>query len=119
MTAVPSSVPFFSHRLLAVFVLFVGLVISLVSYRFARASERAAAEAEFLHGATLRHALTREILGHYEDALFGLSTLFMVDTEVSRSEFTRATSRLEDRITGAQAFEWVPVITHDHRAKFE
>jgi two-component system, cell cycle sensor histidine kinase and response regulator CckA len=119
MTPAPSSVPFFSHRLLVALILFVGLVISLVSYRLGRASEHAAAKAEFLHRATLRHALVREILGRYEDALFGLSTLFMAETEVSRSEFMRATARLEDRIMGAQAFEWVPVVTHDQRVKFE
>jgi PAS domain S-box-containing protein len=109
---------FFSHRFFVVLILGLGVLVSLASFWLGRREEQAEAEAEFNHRATLRHALTREILGHYEDALFALSTLFMAD-EISRSDFTRATARLEDRIAGAQAFEWVPIVSGENRANFE
>jgi two-component system, cell cycle sensor histidine kinase and response regulator CckA len=108
-----------AHRLIVVAILVVGVVVSIVAYRYGRFEEREKAEADFGHRATLRHALTREILGHYEDALFGLSALFASGTNISRDEFVRATSRLEDRIAGVQAFEWVPLVPHESRAAVE
>lgn len=108
-----------SSRVIATIVLLAGAVTSILAYREGRAGERAHAVAEVEHRAALRHALTREILGHYEDALFGLAGLFTLETRVSREEFVRAASRLEDRIAGVQAFEWVPQVKHSGRAVIE
>src|SRR5438105_3666883 len=111
--------PFFFHRLVPLLLIAFGAVASVIVYRSARADETAHAELEFVRRAAVRHTLTREILDRYEDSLFGLSALFMLDENVTRTEFARATSRLEERITGAQAFEWVPVITAQNRATHE
>jgi two-component system cell cycle sensor histidine kinase/response regulator CckA len=100
-------------------ILLVGGALSVFSYVDGRTSERERAIAEFSHRAALRHALTREILGHYEDALFGLSALFAMEANITREEFVRATSRLESRIAGVQAFEWVPHVPHELRADME
>ncbi len=100
-------------------ILLVGLALSVFSYVDGRKDERERATAEFVHRAALRHALTREILGHYEDALFGLSALFAMEANISRDEFVRATSRLQTRIAGVQAFEWVPHVPHEARAAIE
>ena len=108
-----------AYRVVAVAVLLVGAFISVIANRFGRFDERQRAESEFAHRAALRHALTREILGHYEDALFGLSALFAMGANVSRDDFVRATSRLEDRIAGVQAFEWVPLVPHEARPAIE
>jgi hypothetical protein len=89
MTAAGTS-PFFSHRLMVGAILLGGVAGGLFSYQQGRASERERAGAEFANRASVRHALTREILGHYEDALFGLSAAFMVDPDVTREEFARS-----------------------------
>lgn len=111
--------PTISPRLLVAVILILGVGLSLVSYRMGRATELALAGAEFEHRAALRYALVREILGRFEDALLGLSMLFTADPEVPRADFVRETARLEERIAGAQAFEWVPWVTHERRASFE
>jgi len=108
-----------SHRLIVGTVLLLGVVFALVSYRTGRDAERERAEAEFRHRANLRHVIAREILSRFEDTLFGLATLFTLDTSVSRFEFALATNRLAGRITGAQAIEWVPLVTHEQRAANE
>ena len=87
--------PFIPHRLIVIVVLLVGFAVSVASYRYGLFEERQKAESEFEHRAALRHALTREILGHYEDALFGLSALFATEANVSREDFVRATSRFD------------------------
>ena len=114
-----SASSFFSYRIAVGAILAAGIVTSIVSYRAGRASEEERAEAQFDRRASVRHALTREVLSRYEDSLFGLSALFTVDTNVSRTEFMVAASRLEARIAGAQAFEWVPWVTQADRAAFE
>lgn len=38
---------------------------------------------------------------------------------MTRDEFAQATGRLANRITGAQAVEWVPLVTQDERAAME
>jgi two-component system cell cycle sensor histidine kinase/response regulator CckA len=110
---------FFSYRIAVGAILAAGIVTSIVSYRAGRASEEEHAEAQFDRRASVRHALTREVLSRYEDSLFGLSALFTVDANVSRNEFMLAASRLETRIAGAQAIEWVPRITQENRAALE
>ena len=117
MTATRS--PLFLNRVVVGAILLVGLAVSIFSYVDGRASEREHAIAEFEHRAALRHALTREILGHYEDALFGLSALFALEANISLQEFIRATSRLQGRIAGVKAFEWVPHVSHEARARVE
>ncbi len=119
MTDLAKSPSLTSTRVIAAIVVLVGLIASLLAYRAGREAERAQAEAEVEHRAALRHALTREILGHYEDALFGLAGLFTLETRVSRDEFVRAATRLEDQIAGVQAFEWVPLVRHEGRAVVE
>jgi two-component system cell cycle sensor histidine kinase/response regulator CckA len=107
------------HSVVAVVIIVAGAVVAVLSYRAGRQDEADRAEAEFNHRAAVRHALAREILGRYEDSLFGLSALFMLDGNVTRTEFQRATTRLEDRIRGAQAFEWVPFVSQENRAAME
>jgi two-component system, cell cycle sensor histidine kinase and response regulator CckA len=107
------------YRLIMIMVLAVGALVALVSYRSGQAAELERAEKEFARRATLRHALAREILGHYEDALFGLASLFLTPAQVTRPDFVRATSRLEGRVTGAQAFEWVPLVSDAERPAVE
>src|ERR1043166_2820258 len=103
MSALQRTRPFLFHRLISIFVVVAGIVTSLVSYWSGRQDEIQRAELEFARRAAVRHTLIREILGRSEDSLFGLSALFMLDAFVTRNEFVRATSRLEERISGAQA----------------
>ena len=100
-------------------VLAVGVALSLLSFREGRDSELERAENEFAQRALQRHALTREVLGHYEDALFGLSALFVSSEEVTLAEFVRATGRIADRLSAVQAFQWVPWVSGGERAGFE
>jgi PAS domain S-box-containing protein len=111
--------PLSFHWVIALLIITIGAMASVLAYRSGCETERERAEAEFARRVVLRHAFTREILGRYEDSLFGLAALFMLDTEVTRAEFIQAASRLEERISGAQAFEWVPAVTAAERAPVE
>jgi two-component system cell cycle sensor histidine kinase/response regulator CckA len=119
MSAAPRTRPVLFHRLISLLIVSAGIVTSVVSYWSGRQQEIERAEMEFARRASQRHALTREIFARYEDSLFGLSSLFVTDGVVTRNDFVRATSRLEQRITGAQAFEWVPFVPHEDRATVE
>lgn len=119
MSSAARPLPFFSSRLVVAAILVAGVVVSIVSYRVGRAEEEEKAELQFERRAGVRHALTREVLSRYEDSLFGFAALFMLDGSVTRAEFDRAATRLEGRVKGAQAFEWVPFVPHEQRATFE
>jgi len=108
-----------SHRLLAGAFLITGIVAAAFLYRQGVAQEFAEAEADFSNRALHRHALSREILGHTEDALFGLSALFQSGGKVEYPDFVRVTGGLQSRIEGVQAVEWVPAISQGERNAFE
>jgi PAS domain S-box-containing protein len=119
MEAFPRS-PFLSGRRLAlVIVTLAGAGLAVWSFRDARTRDRERIEAEFVRRTAIRHALTREVLGRYEDALFGLSTIFMVEDDVSRSQFLRAARRLAERTPGTLAIQWVPLVTGAARPAVE
>ena len=107
------------YRISVAAVLLCGALAAVLLYRDARRDEDQDAETEFARRASVRHALTREVLGRYAESLFGLSTLFTVNTEVPRTDFIRATARVGRRLPGVLAFEWVPVIRHEDRAATE
>src|SRR5262245_48756029 len=97
MTAPPRS-PIFSHRTVVIAILILGAAASIFAYRQSRIEEIAEAGSVFAGRAALRHVLIREILGRFEDALFGLSALFVHEAQITRDDFSRAASRLEGRI---------------------
>jgi PAS domain S-box-containing protein len=99
--------------------LLVGAGISCLLFRDTRTRERERAEAEFVRRATVRHTLTREVIGRYEDALFSLNALFTRESPITLTEFTRAAHRIEERTPGALAYEWVPAVPHEQRAAAE
>jgi PAS domain S-box-containing protein len=119
MTQAARTFRWLSYRAVVVLVLLVGVCATVASYRHGRRAEAERAESEFTHRASLRHALVREILGHYEDALFGLSALFVSSEAVTLSEFNQATQRIAGRISGVQAFQWVPRVPARERAATE
>jgi two-component system cell cycle sensor histidine kinase/response regulator CckA len=107
------------QNLVVTAIVLVGVIASLVSFRMGRAEERAHAHGVFERRASLRHALIREVLGRYQDTMFGLSAVFTVQAGVSAEEFTRIGERIVDRIAGIQALEWVPVVKQEDRAQVE
>ncbi len=119
MEDLASPSPVFNRRTAILVVLLAGGVLAAWSFRDARGRDRERTQAEFVRRIAIRHALTREVLGRYEDALYGLSTLFMVDENVSRSQFLRAARRLMERTPGALALEWVPLVGAAKRAEVE
>src|SRR3954468_2088881 len=108
-----------SRRLALAIVGLAGLGLALWSFQDARARDEERIQAEFERRTGIRHALIREVLGRYEDALFGLASLFTVDEAVSPAEFQRAAQRLSERTLGALAIEWVPFVTEAKRPTFE
>jgi CHASE1-domain containing sensor protein len=100
-------------------IIVLGVIASLVSFQMGREDERTNAQGVFERRASLRHALIREVLGRYQDTMFGLSAVFTVQARVSEEEFTRIGERIADRIAGIQALEWVPLVTHEERARVE
>jgi hypothetical protein len=120
MTAPATPPPFpISPRAVAAVVLLAGMVISALGFRDARRIDLERAEAQMTHRSALRHALMREVLGNYEDALHAFASLFTLDTPVSRAEFARAAARLERRLPAVQAFEWVPLVPREKRSEVE
>ena len=120
MTAPATPPPFpISPRVVASVVILAGLVVSVLGFRDARRSDLERAEAQVAHRSALRHALMREVLGNYEDALHAFAALFTLDTPVSRAEFARAAARLEGRLPAVQAFEWVPLVPREKRSEVE
>jgi two-component system cell cycle sensor histidine kinase/response regulator CckA len=119
MPAPPAPAPLSGRHFGLVIVGLTGLVLAIWSFNDARNRDRERTKAEFVRRTEIRHALTREVLGRYEDALFGLSTIFMVEDDVSRSQFLRAARRLAMRTPGALALEWVPLVTGGERATVE
>ena len=119
MDVAPRKSPLFSRRTATWLVATLGVVLSVLAFRDSRTRERERIEAEFVRRAIQRHALTREVLGRYEDALFGLASLPMLDDTLSLLQFTRAVRRIEERTPGAQAYEWVPHVSHADRARAE
>lgn len=111
--------PFFSPRVAVGVVLLVGAVASGFAYYEARRNELAKAKAEFASHASLHHALTREILGRYEDALAGLRNMFALQENVTRAEFVRGIRRIEEVSGNIRAFEWVPVVPASNRTAVE
>src|SRR4051794_15397172 len=118
MPASRLSLPF-PYRFSVGAIIVIGFAVGIIAFRELRQAERQRIVSELGRRASLRHALTSEVLRRYEDSLFGVSTLFMLDRGVTESEFTRATSRLEARMEGAQAFEWVPLVAQRERTAAE
>jgi two-component system cell cycle sensor histidine kinase/response regulator CckA len=119
MEAAPRKPPLFTRRTAMLAVAAVGIVLSIMSFRDSRARERERADTEFIRRATIRHTLTREVLGRYEDSLFSLNALFSLSSNITRTEFMRAARRVEERTPGAQAYEWAPFVNADGRAEIE
>ena len=119
MPTVPRPSPLLSLRLVVAGVVLLGLVACFLSYREGRMSERAEIETEFYRRASFRHALSRQVLTRYEDALFSLSSLLMLDGNITRFDFEQAARPLVERTSGVQAFEWVPLVKRENRAAFE
>ncbi len=119
MDAAPRKPPLFTRRTAMLAVGVAGVVFAYFSFHDSRLRERERAEAEFIRRATIRHTLTREVLGRYEDGLFGLNALFSLNANISRTEFMRAARRVEERTPGAQGYEWVPLVDAAGRAEVE
>ncbi len=119
MSATLRSPAFFSHRLALCAVLIAGLGLSLLLLRQARNSEQARIAAELSRRADVHHTLVREVFSQYDDALFGLRSLFVVNSTVSRDDFARATDPLAARHPGVRAFEWVAAVARENRPASE
>ena len=119
MDEAPRNPARFSRRLATIAVTFVGIGLSILLFHDSRSRENERTAAELVRRAYTRHALTREVLGRYEDALFALNTLLMQERGLTRDEFARAARRIEERIPGALAYEWVPLVLDEQRAAVE
>jgi two-component system cell cycle sensor histidine kinase/response regulator CckA len=113
----PSS--FFSAHAAAIVILLVGVLGSVWAYNDARGRDLQRAEDEFARRAAILHSLTREIIGSYEDALFGLHLAFTLEGGVTPAEFAQTTRALSERNPGVKAFGWIPLVTAENRAAVE
>ena len=109
----------FSARLAMVVILLIGAIGAIWGYYDARDRNRQHAEEEFARRAAILHSLTREFIGGYEKALFGLQLAFSVQDGMTRDQFVQISERLRERNSGVQAFEWVPVVPASRRAAME
>ena len=91
------------YRISVAIILLGGVIAAVTFYREAKRREDERAQVEFDRRATLQHALTREVLQRYAEALIGLSTIFTLDNDITREEFALATAHLQSRVTGAVA----------------
>lgn len=88
-------------------------------FRMGWREEQERAEAELTRRVQVRHAVVKEVLHSYEDSLFALTSLFVREGTFSRTGFIRASKRMSERLAGAQAFEWVPLVTAAERPAVE
>ncbi len=107
-----------ARRTVILAVVVAGVALSVLAFRDSRERERERAEAEFIRRTGVRHALTREVLSRYEDAMLSLASQFSY-RELSPEEFRGVARQLESRNAGMQALEWVPLVTSADRQKFE
>ncbi len=119
MISSPRRLPLSRHHATLGLLALAGAALAVWSFADAQRREREQTEAMFVRRANVRHTLAREVLGRYEDALFGLSTLFMVDRKVTRHSFLLVASRLQERTAGALALQWVPRVPREQRAEVE
>jgi PAS domain S-box-containing protein len=104
---------------LLVAVVFVGVLLSLFVYRFAKQADDARIAAEFDRRADGRGALVHEILNNYQSGIYTLKALFDGSEDVSRQEFSWVAADMFSRYPGISALEWVPLIPAKARAEFE
>ncbi len=107
------------YRFLAAAIVLAGLVAAAIWHQRGWSEETRQAEAELARRALLQHAVAKEILHSYEDALTALTSLFIREGPVTRPEFVHATARIRERLAGAQAVEWVPLVTAAERRAVE
>ena len=104
--------------ILAVIVL-VGTGLSLAVFFYSARAERMRIESQFAQRTEVRNALTREVISHYESAVYALKSLFEGSESVSREEFRRVSADILSRYPGIAALEWIPRIPHNERAAIE
>jgi PAS domain S-box-containing protein len=107
------------YRVSVAIILLCGLIGAVATFLQTRRDEDRHAQADFEHRVDLRHALTREVLQRYTEAMAGLSSIFTLDRDISREEFVRATTQLQPRLSGALAFEWAPYVSRSDRPRIE
>jgi two-component system, cell cycle sensor histidine kinase and response regulator CckA len=107
------------RRILFAVVLVTGVALSLAAYHLARQDEAGRLAADFERRAVNHGKLVGEIVGNFENGLFGLHNLFVGSNIVSREEFTLAAREVRQRYKGFTALEWVPIVPGPNRAAVE
>ncbi|MBP6507587.1 MAG: CHASE domain-containing protein [Opitutaceae bacterium] len=97
----------------------VGVLLSLYSFHWMQRNDAARAEAEFVRRATIRNAMSQQVIDNFEARLFGLRHLFIGSEEVTRAEFAAAAGDILQHYSGITALEWVVIVPEDQRAKLE
>lgn len=92
------------------FVAAAGLACSVFVALYLHNAEHAEIRQETERRATLRHALLRESLGEYHNALFALRLLIENSVDLSLAEFNHAAADILARSAGIQAVQWAPIL---------
>ncbi len=107
------------RRALVAVVIAVGIGLSLLAHHLARQDEEAHLFADFNRRAENYNKLVREVVGNFENGLFGLHNLFVGSNIVSREEFAIASHEVRQRYSGITALEWVPIVPDPKRSAIE
>ena len=99
--------------------LVVGLVLSLLAFRYGRQAEETRIQASFERAASERIVAVEARLLSTIGSLHSLASFFETEGEVSPEKFRRFVSPLLSAYAGVQAFEWAPFVTGDQRAAVE
>jgi len=110
---------FLNHLTTMLAVVLLGTALGGWAFNDARHRERDRDEAELVRRINMRHLLTNMMVSRYEDALYGLASLFRLERNVTPEEFARTAQRFQERWPGVQALEWVPFVTADQREAWE
>ena len=102
-----------------IFVVLAGLAASVIAYCLAEFAEQRRIHDEFHRRAEVRHALIRENIRGYEECVYSLRNLFANSDDVTLDEFVASTGDIRTRHYGIQALQWVPSVSHEHRAEVE
>lgn len=100
-------------------IFFLGSVLSLLIWHYAKQRENEHIHTEFMRRAQSQASLAHERLRLYEEMIFSLRSAFVGQNEVSRKEFSQVSHEILARHSGVQALEWVEIVKDGDRAALE
>lgn len=109
-----------AYRRGAVLLVFLlGVVLSVLTWRYAARQAAERVRTVFLSSAQTQAAVAAQHLRSYAEMVHSLRDTFVGQQDVSRREFHTVARSMLARHPGVQALQWVQILPHDRRDAFE